>query len=653
MSARNSITIATAGHVDHGKTSLVNKITGIDTDTLAEEKSRGLSINLGFAYLHITEDDIGKPVDYTIGFIDVPGHTDFINNALAGISVVDSALLVIAADDGVMPQTREHLAILDLLGIKNGAIALTKIDKSSPEQIDKITGEIVELLSDSCLKHTRIFPVSSISGSGVAELVNFLKQPLFSGPIKPVIEDKNFRFIIDRSFTVKGIGTVVTGTIKSGTVSVGGSLVHSSTGNTVRVKALRHDQQQITDASPGERVSMNINIPQQQIHRGDWLLDSLLNHPVKRLDVKLRLLQPIVFKSSTQYHLYHGASHRLVNIRPLPKENPVYYQMSLAEPIFALHGDRFVLRDPASTRTIGGGEIIDILIPRRGRSNPERIEILKALDQEDYTALKSLLESQDCGLDMDSFSLSRNCNSDKIALLFKQLEEENISFVRLKLGNKSLPFLLHSNFYQQFCDTIFHCLENYHQTNSNQLGMSEPALSKSVSFKNSHLLFHGILDKLIAEDSIKRTGTLLHLPDHTVKLSPEEHTFMDKIRPVLQKAGYLPPRTRELTEITGMDLRTLERTLAQARKAGSLVQVAPNRHYLPETIMQLAEFTETLAQRADEGFSVIQFRDEIGIGRNLCIEILEYFDKVGFTRRDGNNRFVRTPKENLFGNTLD
>lgn len=653
MSARNSITIATAGHVDHGKTSLVSKITGVDTDTLVEEKNRGLSINLGFAYLHISQDKAGNPVDYTIGFIDVPGHTDFINNALAGISVVDSALLIIAADDGVMPQTREHLAILDLLGIRDGAIVLTKIDKTSPEQIDKVKDDIAELVNGSCLENTKIFPVSSISGSGITELVEFLQQPLFSESDQSINQGRNFRFIIDRSFTVKGIGTVVTGTIKSGTVSTGASLVHSSTGDTVRVKVIRHDQQQIEEAGIGERVSMNINVPHQKIHRGDWLLDSSLNHPINRLDVKLRLLQPTLFKPSTQYHLYHGASHHLVNIRPLPKEEPVYYQVSSKEPIFALHADRFILRDPASTHTIGGGEIIDILIPRRGRSNPERIEVLNALDQDDYTALNSLLVSQDSGVDLDNFAFSRNCNSDKIASLLNKLVKENVSYVCLKLTNKTQPLLLHSDYFQLFCDKIISCLRNYHQTSSNQLGMSEPTLSKSVSFKNSHLIFHGILEKLIAEDTIRRTGTLLHLPSHEVRLSAEEKTFMDKIRPVLLTAGYLPPRTRELTEISGMELRTLEKTLAQARKAGSLVQVAPNRHYLPETMMQLAEFTESLAQSADEGFSVIQFRDEIGIGRNLCIEILEYFDKVGFTRRDGNNRFVRTPKENLFGNTSD
>jgi selenocysteine-specific elongation factor len=257
----------------------------------------------------------------------------------------------------------------------------------------------------------------------------------------------------------------------------------------------------------------------------------------------------------------------------------------------------------------------------------------------------------DSGVEIESFAFSRNCNAQYTEQLLKRLEEDNVPFYRLKLTNKTQPVLLHANFYQNFCNAVVDCLKNYHKTNSNQLGMSEPALSKSVSFKNSHLLFHGILEKLITDNKINRTGTLLHLPNHEVQLSLEEKTFMDKIRPVLLDAGFIPPRTRELTEITGMQLRNLERTLAQARKAGSLVQVAPNRHYLPETMMQLAEFTETLAQQSDVGFSVIQFRDEISIGRNLCIEILEYFDKVGFTRRDGNSRFVRTPKENLFGNT--
>ncbi|MBL4821018.1 MAG: selenocysteine-specific translation elongation factor, partial [Gammaproteobacteria bacterium] len=488
MPARNSITIATAGHVDHGKTSLVRQITGINTDTLAEEKSRGLSINLGFAYHHITQDKDGNPVDYTIGFVDVPGHTDFINNALAGISVVDSALLIIAADDGIMPQTREHLAILDLLGIDSGAVVLTKIDRSSEERIDQVKRDIAELLSGSCLQDVPLFPVSSVSGVGIPALVDYLQQSLFNSTVTEVADHRKFRFVIDRCFTLKGIGTVVTGTVKSGTVITGQNLILSRAGSIIRVKGLRHDQQSIESASAGERVAININLPHQQVSRGDWLMDPELHHGVTRFDARLRLLKPMVFKSSAEYHLYHGAAHHLVKLRPLPEENPSFYQITSSDPVFALHGDCFLLRDPASTRTIGGGEVIDIFVPRRGRASPERIEVLQALDQEDFKALQSLLESQDSGVNLENFALARNCNPDRITSFLDQLTTQKVPFVILNLNDKSHQLLLHSKYYQSFADLILKYLAEYHRANSSKLGVSEPALSKSISFKNSHLL---------------------------------------------------------------------------------------------------------------------------------------------------------------------
>jgi len=645
---RNSITVATAGHVDHGKTTLVNWITGTNTDTLAEEKSRGLSINLGFAYHHIASSSAEK-ADLSIGFVDVPGHTDFINNALAGIASADFALLVVAADDGVMPQTREHLAIINLLGIAAGAALITKIDKASNEQLEKTQQQLQDLTAGTAFAEVPVFSVSAQSGEGMDVLLKFLEDSARGYTTRQSPTNRYPRFTVDRSFTVKGIGTVVTGTMIAGTITRQDTLLHTRTGTMTRLKALRHDQQTVDHAVAGERVAININLPHHQISRGDWLIAEPFYHPAHRVDVSLELLEPVQFKSGVSYHFYHGTAHQLVQIRKLSEDSTAYYQLTSADPIFAAHGDRFILRDPSSTRTLGGGSIIDSFVPRRGRGSSERLAALQAMDQDDYPALCALLKLLSGGVDLWQFSKSRNCNQAGISMLLSQLEQDQVPFSRFEIGQESVPLILHSRFLEQAEQQVLEALAKFHQTQPSQAGVAEPSLSKLIDFENSHLLFHAILDQLVNQQQIKRTGTLLHLPDHKARLSLEEKNFLDQIRPILLDSGFLPPRTRELADMTGMKLGGLERVLAGARKSGNLVQVAANRHYLPETMIQLAELTESLAEGKEDGFTVIEFRDRLGIGRNLCIEILEYFDRAGFTVRDGNSRYLRTSRENVFG----
>jgi selenocysteine-specific elongation factor len=666
-----SLIIATAGHVDHGKSSLVRHITGVDTDTLAEEKTRGLSINLGFAYYHFktsgqlsTTDgkttDKDSTINNTIGFVDVPGHTDFINNMLAGVSTVDVAILVIAADDGIMPQTREHLAILDLLGINRGVIVLTKIDRCDTDQIQRVTRSTEELIQDTRLHGSPVFQVSNSNKQGIPELVSHLESMLSEEKANPNdsedhnLQDSYFRYLIDRSFTAKGIGTVVTGSVRAGSIHVGGALMHTPGNQLIKLKGLKLDREDRDSVSVGQRASAHIGLSKHDVARGDWLIDPALNQSVLRLDVKLRLLgsDPMSVRSNTQYHLYLNASHHVINIRHLGDTDSDWFQIKSNERMIAHYGDRFILRDPASQHTIGGGKVVDIFVPRRGRDSEERLAALNALDKPLDEALLELMALQAGGVDLTQFSVARNCTEHRIEQALEKLKIAGEVFALLKIDKQELPHLLHDKFYQQHSQQILDSIKQYHVDHRTQQGISEPALTRAVKFAGSHLLFHSILQKLIEQGEIKRTGTLLHSPGHQTQLSTEEKAFLEKVRPILLKADFVPPRTRELEELTGIQLKTLENILKQTRLAGNLIQVAPNRHYLPETIMKLAGFTEKLAQESnsDEGFSVIQFRDTSAIGRNLCIEILEYFDTIGFTRRDGNSRFLRTDKENIFGN---
>ncbi len=320
--------------------------------------------------------------------------------------------------------------------------------------------------------------------------------------------------------------------------------------------------------------------------------------------------------------------------------------------MIANFGDRFILRDPASQHTIGGGKVLDIFVPRRKRTSKERIEVLRALNNKSLEALSALLQLSAQGINLDQFVVCRNISQYALQELLDSLHDKNSSFSELAIEKRRFPTLLEGTYFSGYKHQILDQIQSFHSAHSNQQGISEPALSKAINFEASHLLLHAILQVLIDEEIVSRTGTLLHLPTHEIVLSLEESAFLAKVRPLLVKAGDIPPRTRELVEQTGIPLKNLEQILKQISKAGNLIRIAENRYYLPETIMALAEFTEQLAETDSDGtgFSVIQFRDASGIGRNLCIEILEYFDRIGFTRRDGNSRHLRTDKENIFGN---
>lgn len=647
LNVPRTLIVATAGHVDHGKTALVKHLTGTNTDTLAEEKSRGLTINLGYAYHHYPSPGDDQLTN-TLGFVDVPGHTDFINNMLAGVGGVDTAMLVVAADDGIMPQTREHLAVIDLLGISTGLVVLTKIDRCDAPRIESVCSEIRELLNSTNLAGAPIFPVSNTLPSGIESLRTHLEGlPEQLSRNTDSTEHRRARYLIDRSFNVKGFGTVVTGSIRTGQLHEGDSLLYTHTDELARLKSLRLDTTKVDSATAGQRIAANINLDHTVVERGQWLIDPSLNHKCSRIDVKLTLLDGTKpFKSSALYHLHIGASHQVVNIHPLDVDAALY-QLKLKTPIICNFGDRFVIRDPASSVTLGGGKVIDTFVPRRQRGSETRISFLTAADQEDEAALSTLLANQPQGVNFDEFTVCRNINEQWASQLLTTVVTSSKS---LSIDGNKQPLLLSKAFYQSYAKRLSDTVASYHLTSPSQQGISETALSRASELPGSYRLFEGILKSMLEQVVLKRTGTLIHAIGHSTALSREEEEFIAKIRPILLKSGRVPPRTRELEELTGIPLKAIERILDQTTKAGSLVKVADNRHYLPETVLELAEFTEILiAESEDEsGFSVIDFRDKSEIGRNLCIEILEYFDSVGFTRRDGNSRFVRTAKENIF-----
>ena len=364
--------VATAGHVDHGKTALIRALTGVETDRLPEEKERGLTIDLGFAYLPLADGDV-------LGFVDVPGHEKFLRNMVAGVAGIDIALLVVAADDGVMPQTEEHLAVLDLLGVREGLVALTKTDIVDDARAEQVTADVEGLLADTTLAGSQIFPVAAPAGAGVDRLKDHLLGLVAAKAERAAVG--NFRLAVDRSFVIRGAGTVVTGTAHAGHATVGERLLVAPAMREVRLRGVHAQDRPSDKARAGWRCALNLaGVERSDVVRGDWIVAADAPAPSRRLDVRLHVLasEERPLKHWTPAHIHHGAAHltgriAVIGAGSLAPGTSGLAQLVLETPVVAAAGDRLVLRDQSAQRTIGGGQVIDPFGPSRGRAKPERI----------------------------------------------------------------------------------------------------------------------------------------------------------------------------------------------------------------------------------------------------------------------------------------
>ncbi|HYP68396.1 MAG TPA: selenocysteine-specific translation elongation factor, partial [Thiobacillaceae bacterium] len=401
--------IGTAGHIDHGKTALVRALTGVDTDRLKEEKVRGISIELGYAYQPLENGEM-------LGFIDVPGHERFVHTMLAGAAGIDFALLVVAADDGIMPQTREHLDIINQLGVDRGVVALTKIDRVDAARVSEV-GEAVHTLlcTTQWLASAPSFRVSTLTGEGVESLRAYLHAQAQTSSGRS--DEGRFRLAVDRSFVLQGLGTVVTGTVFAGKVRVGDELMLSPSGKTVRLRNLHVMNQAAEAGHAGQRCALNLaGADKADIQRGDWVVDASLHAPTDRFDGVLTLSQhaPLPLKHWTPVHLHLGAAHVMAHIALLEQEilapgESALAQLVLDRPIGALHGDAFIVRDADAKHTLGGGKVLDPWPPQRKRRTRERLAELAALQISDpQSRLMRLLEQSQWGLDLNQLWISWN-----------------------------------------------------------------------------------------------------------------------------------------------------------------------------------------------------------------------------------------------------
>jgi len=628
------VIVGTAGHIDHGKTALLQAITGQAGDQRQEERARGMTIDLGYRYAALAE---GAALT---GFIDVPGHERFIHNMLAGAHGIDLVLLVVAADDGVMPQTREHLAIIELLAIPQALVAISKCDRVEPARLAEVQGQVRALLADGPYAKARQFPVSSLTGQGIEVLRRALLEAEVQVRRRSV--RGGFRLAVDRAFAVTGAGVVVTGTALAGRVSAGDTLLLGKAGKPVRVRGLHAQNQVALVAEAGQRVALNIaaeRLALDQVHRGDWLVPEWLHAPSMRVDIELFLLSGETrnFEHFSAVHVHLGTQDVTARVALLEGESlapgqRMFAQLLLNAPLQTVQGDRLVLRDQRAQRTLGGGKVLDPFAPSRQRRSAERLRQLQVLRDADglEEALSALLASAPGGLDPQR--LERQFNRQRETWLLPN----DVQVVATRQG----PLLFAKSQWQTLRHQVLEQLARFHEQEPDQLGPDRDRLRRFAALPLERPAFVSLLDELLHEGLIASSGPWLHLPDHKVQLSAADSALWARLQPKLLAGQYDPPWVRTLaTEecCAEADVRLLLRKLA---RLGLVHQVVRDLFYPEQTLRRMAEL---LLGQANETqvVQVAAFRDMLGIGRKRSVQILEYFDRIGLTRRVADQRYIR------------
>ena len=612
--------VTLAGHVDHGKTSIVRALTGIDTDRLDEEKRRGLTIDLGFAYA-----DFGG---VRVGFVDVPGHHRFIHNMVAGVGRRQYALLVVAADDGVMPQTREHLQILALIGLTGGVVALNKIDRVAPARVAEVRTQIHALAADTFLGDAPVIEVACQDGRGIAAL----RHHLAGAAERHAVERAalRFRLAVDRAFSVRGAGVVVTGTVTSGTARPGDALAIAASGSPTRLRGLRVQDAAAELAVEGDRAAMNLaGIDLAEVARGDWIVAPEAAGTTASAAVDLQVLQdfPRAVRHWAPVHAYVATSHTQARVAllegsPVPPGGRALVDVVFDERIHLKAGDRLILRDQDLGRTLGGGVVIDPRTPAGRRRAGVRQARLAALREADAATVLKQLARLDV-VELTTFQADWNLTEAGAADAARRADVA-------QRGDRLMDGERLANLRQAVLDAI----ARHHATQPESQGMTPHALARAL--EASAAAVDWAIEDLVESEAIRSRSGHFALAGHVTEVPPNLAQLFERVRPLLDTTQ--PPSLGDLAKSLGRPLPHLEKDLRALAGLGFLTRVSANRYYLKERLLELVAVARRLD--ADGPFSVRQFRDASGVGRNVVIEVLEHLDRHGVTRREGDLRQV-------------
>ncbi|MFQ6101412.1 MAG: selenocysteine-specific translation elongation factor [Anaerolineae bacterium] len=667
--------IGTAGHVDHGKSTLVLALTGIDPDRLREEKEREMTIDLGFAWLTL-------PNGESVSVVDVPGHRDFIENMLAGVGGIDAALFVVAADEGVMPQTREHLAILDLLGVGTGVVALTKVDLAESEEwVELVAADVSEVLEGTALEGTPIIPVSARTGQGLDELLAALQETLTQ--VEPRPDRGRPRLPIDRVFTISGFGTVVTGTLTDGFFEVGQEVEVLPAGMKARVRGLQTHREKVERAVPGSRVAMNLTgVGKADLKRGDVVTTPGWLRPTVLVDVQLRYLPDTLrpfdsargsgqalrqgsgqalrqgsgqalrqgsgqarrpLRHNAQLKFFSGAAETMARVRllgqdTLPPGQTGWAQLRLQGPVPLVKGDRFIVRLPSPPATVGGGMIVD---PNPGRKyrrfRPEVLTRLETLAQgSPAEILLQALERQGPTIARDLLSAGGLGENGPDVLL--QLLEQGQAVLLGPQGSRkqelasSSQLLATRAWWSGLTDHISRELSAYHQRFPLRAGMGREALRSGLKLESK--VFNAVMASAAAEGLIADEGATVRLPFHVVKFNSEQQRQVDTLLARFRRQPQTTPSVKESIAAVG------EEVLGVLVSQGDLVQVSPDVLFLPATYEEMV--ARIRARIEHEGSVTLgQTRDMLKTSRKYAQALLEHLDEIGVTKRVGDERVLR------------
>lgn len=629
---------ATAGHVDHGKTTLIHAITGVDTTHLPEEKKRGMTIDLGYAYWP-------QPDGSSVGFVDVPGHEKFLSNMLAGMGGINHVLLVVACDDGVMAQTQEHLAILRLIGRPDITVVLTKADSVEQARIGEVRQQVIQLLTSQGWQSVPLFVTSATTCDGIAPLREHLlsvhqnrHSSLLQNPQQEKLNQR-FRLAIDRVFTVKGAGLVVTGTALAGSIHVGDTLWLTGCDQTVRVRGLHAQNQPAQVAQAGQRIALNIvgDISKERIFRGDWLLaqkpfSQKICASQNSLSASEKVLAEIEADVPLQnwqsFHIHHAASHITGRISLLNSlaDTPILAELVLDRPLWLVENDRLILRDISAKKTLAGARVINLNSPRRGKRQPAFLNWLSQLARAVSHAEHLMLHLPNGALSLSHFAWARQLTRGQINSLLAEVKVVIADDWALSQHNAELAE-----------QKLLQVLAEYHEKHPDQLGLGKARLKRMALPTLDETLVYTLINHLLGQKALKQTHGGLHLPEHGVAFTTEQASLWSKAESHFKEEAWW---MRDLATEMEEDEETIRRLLRTAAQLGLVIAIVPDRYYHRRYIQQFADLIRQYDQ-ANGGITAIDFRNELGIGRKLAIQILEYFDRTGFTRRKMNLHVLR------------